>query len=429
MKMRKILQANRWLLLGMLLLICILFGLSAMANGVTEGLYSQQQAARWKNGKDPYAQVSAFFEKEKGAGTDFVSSVRGNMLSKLSEDGFLNSETSKKTWLDAYSGERQLSIKRNENSMSVTAVGVGGDFFQFHPIPLKSGSYLTSADINGDRVVIDEQVAWNFFGSNDVVGMNIQIGDRIYNIAGVTDIPEDTLYENTYGEYSRIYLNFDELKIIDEQAAITCYEAVLPNPITNYAYGVISQACGVSSDSTEGKKDSIFFFGDCEIVENSSRFGVVAMYGLFKTSKYRSAKTNGVVYPFWENIARIKEEKVMHIRCFQVFLLLCLVILLVVMLIRTRRVIGPVSFDPVKKILRQIPKPVIKKRKRKTNPEEEMVGEDDDEDDAGDELDDAGDESDDAEGESDDGGDESDDAGDGSDDAGDESDDAGRRIG
>ena len=378
MKMRKILQANRWLLLGMLLLICILSGLSAMANGVTEGLYSQLQAIRWKIGEDPYAQVSAFFEKEKGAGTDFISSVRGNMLSKLSEDGFLNSETSKKTWLDAYSGERQLSIKRKETSMSVTAVGVGGDFFQFHPIPLKSGSYLTSADINGDRVVIDEQVAWNFFGSNDVVGMNIQIGDRIYNFAGVTDIPEDTLYENTYGEYSRIYLNFDELKIIDEQAAITCYEAVLPNPITNYAYGVISQACGVSSDSTEGKKDSIFFFGDCEIVENSSRFGIAAMYGLFKTSKYRSAKTNGVVYPFWENIARIKEEKVMHIRCIQVFLLLCLAILLVVVLIRARRVIGPVSFEPVKKILKQIPKPAIKKRKRKTDPEEEIVGEDDD---------------------------------------------------
>lgn len=374
MKMRKILQDNKWFILCMFLLMCIFFGLSAMANGVTEGLYSQQQAVRWENGEDPYAQVSAFFEKEKGAGTDIISSVRGNMLNKLSEDGYLNSETSKKTWLDAYSGERKLEIKRNENSMSVTAVGVGGDFFQFHPIPLKSGSYLTTADINGDRVVIDEMVAWNLFGSNDVVGMNIQIGDRIYNVAGVTDVPEDTLYENTYGEYSRIYMNFDELKILDEKAAVTCYEAVLPNPITNYAYNVLSEACGVSSDGSEGKKESIFFFGDCEVVENSSRFGLIAMYRLLKTSKYRSARTNGVIYPFWENIARIKEEKVMHIRCVQAALLICLVVLLLLVVMRAYRVLGPVRLEPVKKLLRRIPKPDLKKRKRETDPEEEMLG-------------------------------------------------------
>lgn len=379
MKMRKILQANKWLITGMLLLTCIFFGLSAMANGVTDGLYSQQQADRWENGKDRYAQVSAFFAREKEVGTDAVSTIRGSMLGKLSEDGFLNSENSKKTWLDSYSGERQLSIQRNETSMSVTALGIGGDFFQFHPIPLKSGSYLTPADINGDRVVIDEQVAWNLFGSNDVVGMSVQIGSRTYNIAGVTDIPEDKLYENTYGEYNRIYLNFDELKIIDEKAVITCYEAVLPNSITNYAYGVISQACGVSSDSSEGKKESIFFFGDCEIVENSSRFDLPAMYQLFKTSEYRSAKTNGVVYPFWENIARIKEEKVLHIRCVQAIFLIGLLLLLIVVVIRAKRVIGPVNLEPVKRLIKRIPKPVIKKRKKKVDPEEEMLGEEDEE--------------------------------------------------
>lgn len=372
--MRKIIQDNKWLLLCMLLVLCMLFGLSAMAGAVTDRLYSQQEAQRWGNDDASYAQVSAFFEKEKGVGTDVVSAIRGSMLSKLSDDGYLNTEAGNRTWLDAYSGEKRLEIKRNDTSMTVTAMGVGGDFFQFHPIPLKSGSYLTTADINGDRVVIDELVAWNLFGSNDVVGMNIQIGNRIYNVAGVTDIPEDDLYENTYGEYSRIYMNFDELKILDEKAVITCYEAVLPNPITNYAYNVLSEACGISSDSTEGKKESIFFFGDCEVIENSSRFGVVAMYRLFKNAKYRIAKTNGVSYPFWENIARIKEERVLHIRCVQVVLLLCLAALLLVVGIRAYRVLGPFSWEPVKKLVRRIPRPEFKKRKKLQDPEEEMLG-------------------------------------------------------
>lgn len=371
MKMRKILQDNKWLLLVIVLVLGVTGILQFVSGNITAPLYSQQEAMRWENGVDRYAQVSAFFDAAKSLDTAGISEIENGMLSKLSEDGYLKSEHSEKTWLDAYSGESKQDVTYKNTNMSVTVMGIGGDFFQFHPIPLKSGSYITANDINGDRVVIDRYVAWELYGSNDVVGMTLNIGNRTYTVAGVTDVPENKLYGNCYGENNRIYINYNELKAIDENAVITCFEAVLPNPITSYAYNVLASACGISEDFQEEGKKSVFSFGDTEVIENSNRYGLSNMINLAKTSKYRVARTNGIGYPFWENIARMKESTVLSIVKVQAAMLLVVIAILIVILIRARKVIGEVDLSPIWNRIREAMRVRARKRRDKNQSQEE----------------------------------------------------------
>ena len=52
---------------------------------------------------------------------------------------------------DAWSGKATLSIEGKRGSVSVKTLGVGGDFFLFHPLVLRSGSYLTAKDFMQPR--------------------------------------------------------------------------------------------------------------------------------------------------------------------------------------------------------------------------------------------------------------------------------------
>ena len=68
---------------------------------------------------------------------------------------------------------------------SVQIIGVGGDFFQFHPLNMISGNVFSENDISKDRVVLDENTAWTLFGAYDIAGKTVTIEGRQFVIAGV----------------------------------------------------------------------------------------------------------------------------------------------------------------------------------------------------------------------------------------------------
>ena len=58
-------------------------------------------------------------------------------------------------YTDAYSGRTSLSVSgKSPGSVTVTAVGAGGNYFLFHPLTLLSGGYISDEDYMADRVVI-----------------------------------------------------------------------------------------------------------------------------------------------------------------------------------------------------------------------------------------------------------------------------------
>lgn len=312
-----------------LLLIIAFFG--RMSANRCKKYYSQQMATRWESKDNSYAQVTGFLSSKRNVQEDGIAGIRSSLQETLVKDSLHESKGASRVWVDAFSGETTTTLWREKTTQQVRAVGVGGDFFQFHPFPLKSGSYFTPEDLNPDRIVVDENFAWNMFGSNDIVGMQVWLQDKIYTIAGVVGVEEDSLYRATYGERSRVYFPYQELKEQCPDLQITCYEAVLPNPITNYAKNALSAACGLGEGEEEGeKKDTPLCFEEVEVIENSNRYKPAPLLHGLSLRKYEMMRTNSVVYPFWENLARREEHTQQMLLILRLLLLVCPVLCVII---------------------------------------------------------------------------------------------------
>lgn len=306
--------------------ICIIafFLVTVLSRNAVKNLYSQQEAQRWERKKNSYAQTSVFISPEKNMQEEEIGNVRSSIMETLITDSLNETKHDERVWIDAYSGECKTEIRKDRNIISVRAVGIGNDFFQFHPLKLISGGYIAGSDLNHDRIVVDEGTAWTLFGSNDIVGMQIWIGNTPFIVAGVVSVEEDTLSKTAYGNENRIYVSYDKLKQQQEGLRITCYEAVMPNPISNYAYYTVRKAFGLDEekkeDDAQKKEKNPMNFEDCEVLENTGRYTSRSLISKIKTLKLQSMRTNSIGYPYWENIARVKESQ--QIRYFIIRILL-----------------------------------------------------------------------------------------------------------
>ena len=180
-------------------------------------------------------------------------------------------------------------------------------------------------------MVVDENLAWALYGSNDIVGMQLWMNNTIYTVAGVVKVPEDGLEKTAYGNSNRIYMPYDQLKTQQDSLSITCYEVVLPNPISNYAYYTVRSAFGFSEEEEEqlDQEENPLCFDNAEILENSNRFELMPMLTKLKQWRLRSMRASSIGYPYWENIARSVEDEEMILLIFRILVLICPVVCLV----------------------------------------------------------------------------------------------------
>ena len=76
----------------------------------------------------------------------------------------------------------------------------------------------------------------------------------------------------------------------------TCIEAVLPDPVAGFALEQLKSAVGAAADS-------------CAYVENTDRFSLLNSLEVFLHPDDRVMRTTRVTYPYWENAARVAENR------------------------------------------------------------------------------------------------------------------------
>ena len=252
----------------------------------------QQMAERWSP-DGGYSQVSVFYTYNSGFTADRLPELRYKIDQKLTEAS-VEGSYEERTWLDCYSVSQSLTLSTDSGKTSSNTVyGVGGDYFQFHPLHLISGSYFAESDLMHDLIVIDELTAWNLFGSNNCVGMTVKILDKPFIVCGVVQTDDSEANALAAGDESVAYMSFDQLP---EGTTAHCYELLLPEPIPEFTLGIAEQAAG-SFDS------------HAQFVENTGRFSVENEYNVLKNMPFRSMQTAPVVYPYWENAARLTETR------------------------------------------------------------------------------------------------------------------------
>ena len=143
---------------------------------VTGTQYTQQMAERWSE-QGNVAQVSCFFAANSDTTEDTILMFEHGIDSALTEASVVQESENPgaRLWADAYSADGKITLTNGKSSVSADAIGIGGDFFLFHPLRLINGAYFSGNDLMQDYCVIDEDAAWQLFGSYDVAGMTVYI--------------------------------------------------------------------------------------------------------------------------------------------------------------------------------------------------------------------------------------------------------------
>lgn len=195
-------------------------------------------------------------------------------------------------WCDAYSYFTKAAVSRpNRDEINCRAIVTGGDFFLFHDIDFETGWYYTDTDLHRDRVVIDEKLAFELFGSNDVEDMTLTLGGKTLYVAGVTSVDETKAKELQLETDPIIYLPSHIAEELFGEAVFDNYEIMMQNPVDSYAVNALSQVSG-----------------EKQAVDVTNRYKLKNTFKLLKNFYTRSYRTDGVVYPYWENCERGMED-------------------------------------------------------------------------------------------------------------------------
>lgn len=257
---------------------------------------TQQMVKRWSDQKNT-AQVSCFFAADSETTRDTILMFEHGIDSALTDASVVQESENPgaRLWADAYSADGKITLTNNKASVTADAIGIGGDFFLFHPLRLLSGSYFSGNDLMQDYCVIDEDAAWQLFGSPDVAGMTVYISGIPHIVTGVVERPSGRLAEAAGLEGTLVYVSMDTLETLGTSYGINHYEIVMPDPVTGFAYNYVKEQLGADEKTTE-------------VVENSSRYSLLSRLKMIGQFGVRSMNGKGIIYPYWENMAKGYED-------------------------------------------------------------------------------------------------------------------------
>ncbi len=290
-----------------------------VSNRLGRSQLTQTVAERWSRDGDA-SQVSCFFSVASGITEDQIIEFEHTVDSALTEASVIQESENPgaRLWADAYSADGEVTISNDKTSLTADAIGIGGDFFLFHPLTLLNGAYFSGNDLMQDYCVIDEDAAWQLFGSNDVAGMTVYIGGVPHIVTGVVRRPSGRLAEAAGLDSTVVYVSYQTLTELGDSHGINHYEIVMPDPVTGFAYNYIKEKLG-----TDEK--------EVEVVENTSRYSILSRLKLIGEFGTRSMNGKAIIYPYWENIARGYADILMVLTLFGILFLAYPVVLAIVL--------------------------------------------------------------------------------------------------
>lgn len=357
------------LLVVILLLVDIILGL--ISRYLVAALPEQNEAYRWSD-DTRMAQVSVFFTENQKIDENFIKKIEYSFENALVESGAVstvendsnkkgagpviidtvdvsgqssgNQKQERHFFDSCYSAQGITSMQvGNKSSDNITTIGVGGDFFTFHPLELVDGQFFRGDDLMKDGIVIDEDLAWQLFGSNDVVGQAVKIKGVPHYVTGVVKRQEGKIREASGLRDTIAYVSYDSLckygtilsgvtenvQISEDgknaaKGGINCYEIVAPNPIDGLVKKLVTESLGIDEKYVS-------------IIDNTDRFKFFSLFEVMSSFGTRSMWGKAIFYPYWENTARGYEDILAFIFMIRVICKAAIVFILVICIINSYR--------------------------------------------------------------------------------------------
>lgn len=323
-----------------------------------------QQVAYWWSAEEPYSLVSVYSESGSPMTLNDIFTARVNIEKKLVENSIAAEKENARVWADAFSSAQELiTVDAGVSTSEAELIVTGGDFAMFHPMDFISGSFYNEDMVMNDNVVIDEILAWRLYGSSNIVGKPVLIKGKYYFVSGVFRQSENKNMEKVYGDKPRIFMSYSGYDIMspDRAADFICYEACLPNAVSGFGKKILTEAMGFEENTDR-------------VMENSARYSLKNRFGIIRNFGMRSVVDSPVYYQYWENAARITDDKAALLLVMQalgLFIPICTVVYYIHKLIRNRKKLAQKAIDAVKSIFNKIN--TRRKQKQKTNDPEKVT--------------------------------------------------------
>ena len=188
-------------------------GLTIFAEVKKNGLIDQTAAVRWSPEGDA-AQISCYFTESTKVDKNKIRGFEEQVNQALQQASIAAPKEDARLYMDCYSAPGTVTMVSDKASLEANAIGVGGDFFMFHPVVLLNGAYFAGDDLMHDNVMIDEDAAWQLFGSNDVVGMKVEIGGIPHYISGVVQRADGRFHEAAGLNQTLVYVSYETLEAL-----------------------------------------------------------------------------------------------------------------------------------------------------------------------------------------------------------------------
>ena len=276
-----------------------------------------QQAYKRRSDDGGVAQISCFYPVTmEGLDDYYFLNLEHNLEQSLKDASIQVPAQDSKLFTDALSVTGTIDIESDYGTATFKAVGAMNDFFLFHPVELLDGNYIAGDMLMQDGIIIDEDAAWQLFGSSDIVGMKVMIAGIPHYIAGVAKRADGHFEEAAGLSESVCYVSLSTLKQYGIINSGYTYEIIMPNPVNDFAMKSVNDVL-----KDEDKK--------IDVIENSKRYQFFPLLIDFKDFGIRSMSRKGIVYPYWENIARGYEDLFALLLLIKIILVLIPSILLI----------------------------------------------------------------------------------------------------
>lgn len=250
---------------------------------------SFDMAGQW-SADGEYHHVSSYFSAHSQITTSSIEQIRMQMTKTLKQNRIIADESESHIWGDAYSTSCTLTVSGSYETVQATAVGIGGDFFWFHPMKWSCGNAFLP-DSAGKNIVLTKSCAWALFGAVDVTGLTVEIGENTYQIAGVAEDDADVFAVDAGADEYTVYMPYVLLQEENPEIVITQYEIVYPELVSGYAEKQLRQAAE-------------HFAKDIVIVDQTNRNLPESRWEMILTLGQQVMQTDNVQFPAWENEAR-----------------------------------------------------------------------------------------------------------------------------
>lgn len=294
-----------------ILLTIVLICLGNHIKGLTQDTFAAQ---RWDD-KNGYTQMSAYLPVGLMEDASLYDGMLYQMEEALKNESIQPENDNSRMLLGAYSGYGRVTLQSDKATVNVKAIGVGGDFFYFHPIEMIDGEYLTDDYLMQDYVILDRKTAWDLFGAMQVSGMTVTINNTPFLVAGVYEPSDVYLSEEAGVQEKGIFMFYSALKQQGSTAGIQWLDFLLPNPVKDYGSKIFKENATISLE-------------EAVVIEQSTRYNVLSLYQLIPDYTKRCMSQSGIVYPYWENMTRGYENVLVAFLLVETVCLSCTVVLL-----------------------------------------------------------------------------------------------------